>query len=87
MLPRESRSRRPSSRTRTGPPRIRTCYFCSNAINDIDFKDVRLLQRFISSYAKISPRKRTGTCAFHQRDLSQAIKRARYLALLPFAVR
>lgn len=60
------------------------CYFCQHGIVHIDYKDVQLLRRFLSSYAKIVPRKRTGTCVTHQRKLSNAIKRARMIALLPF---
>ena len=60
------------------------CHFCVNNIDLIDYKDTGLLRRFISSYAKIVSRKRSGVCAKHQRCLSQAIKRARIMALLPF---
>jgi len=63
------------------------CHFCVNQIDEIDYKDVQLLQRFMSSYAKIRPRRRTGVCAWHQRKLAQAIKRARFLALLPYTTR
>lgn len=62
----------------------RQCYFCLNNIQDIDYKDVNLLRRFISSFAKIVSRKRSGVCLTHQRILSNAIKRARIMALLPF---
>jgi len=65
----------------------KSCYFCQNEIKEIDYKDTQTLQRFISSYAKIMPRKRSAVCAKHQRKLAQAIKRARFLALLPFSVR
>ena len=68
-------------------PKERSCHFCLNAIDEVDYKDVRLLQRFTSSYGKIVPRRRSGTCLTHQRILSQAIKRARIMALLPFVVR
>jgi len=60
------------------------CYFCENNISDIDYKDTYLLRRFINSYAKILPKKRTGTCSKHQRKLAIAIKRSRIIALLPF---
>ncbi len=60
------------------------CHFCVKNIDDIDYKDTQLLRRFISSYAKIVSRKRSGVCAKHQRDLSLAVKRARIMALLPF---
>ncbi|HBK35213.1 MAG: 30S ribosomal protein S18 [Candidatus Uhrbacteria bacterium GW2011_GWE2_40_58] len=65
----------------------RQCYFCMNNIQDIDYKDVNLLKRFISSFAKIVARKRSGVCMKHQRTLSNAIKRARIMALLPFIQR
>ncbi len=65
----------------------KVCHFCVNAINDIDYKDLRTIQRFMTSYAKIASRRRTGTCAKHQRKLSEAIKRARFMSLVPFSVR
>ncbi len=87
MEARRPSSSRPGNRNRSAIPRPRFCYFCANAVGEIDYKDTRLLQRFISSYGKISPRKRSGTCAAHQRELSQAIKRARFMALMPFVIR
>ncbi len=60
------------------------CLFCSRSVKEIDYKDTDLLKRFISSQAKIYPPKKTGTCAKHQRMLARAIKRARYMALLPY---
>lgn len=65
----------------------KTCYFCSQNIAEIDYKDTELLKKFLSPYVKIQPRTKTGTCAHHQRDLTCAIKRARHLALLPFISR
>lgn len=65
----------------------RYCHFCVNAINDIDYKDIRTIQRFMTPYAKISSRHRTGTCTKHQRKLAEAIKRARFLALVPYTLR
>jgi small subunit ribosomal protein S18 len=64
----------------------KVCDFCTDKI-DIDYKDVRRLERFITDRGKIKPRRMTGTCAKHQRHLSQAIKTARILALLPFTMR
>ena len=64
--------------------RRKTCSFCENKIKAIDFKDYRMLARYITERAKIVPRRTSGTCAKHQRQLSTAIKRARYLALLPY---
>lgn len=64
------------------------CYFCTNDPDrEINYKDTRLLQKFLSSYAKILPRSRTGTCLKHQRKLSEAIKRARFMALIPYTNR
>ncbi|MBZ1345044.1 MAG: 30S ribosomal protein S18 [Candidatus Nealsonbacteria bacterium] len=63
------------------------CYFCQKNIQEIDFKDEELLSRFLSGSAKIKPRKKTGICAGHQRKFSQAIKRARYLGLLPYTLK
>jgi len=60
------------------------CYFCANKIEAVDYKDTRTLQKFINIYKKIQPRKKTGTCSKHQRDLANAIKRSRIMALLPF---
>lgn len=60
------------------------CYFCVNGVKDIDYKDGQFLRRWTSSYAKIVPRRRSGVCSKHQRKLAQAIKRARYMAILPY---
>lgn len=66
----------------------KACYFCVNGLNEVDYKDIDLLRRFISPYtAKIFPRKKTGVCTKHQRHLADAIKRARFVALLPFVKR
>jgi len=64
--------------------KIKLCFFCLNNINDIDYKDTQLLRRFINFYGKILPKKRTGTCATHQRKLATTVKQARAMALLPF---
>jgi small subunit ribosomal protein S18 len=65
----------------------KACYFCQKNIQYIDFKDTELVRKFLSMQAKIASSKRTGTCKKHQRELAQAIKRARYMALLPFTTR
>ncbi len=65
----------------------KVCRFCVEHVNEVDYKDVKLLQRFLNSYGKIESRKRTGTCTRHQRLVAQALKRARHLALLPFVVK
>jgi small subunit ribosomal protein S18 len=61
------------------------CFFCSQNLQTIDYKETDLLKRFVSSQAKIIDPKHTHVCAKHQRKLSEAIKRARYMALLPYA--
>lgn len=67
--------------------RRKECFFCKNKINEIDYKDVNLLSHYLLETGKMKPSKRTGVCAKHQRKLTQAIKRARYLALLPYIVK
>jgi small subunit ribosomal protein S18 len=64
--------------------RKRVCRFCSEKMDYIDFKDVNLLQSFVPERGRIMPRRITGTCAWHQRKLGTALKRARIAALLPF---
>ena len=64
--------------------RKKVCAFCVDKVESIDYKDTQKLRKFTSDRAKILPRRVTGTCARHQRDLTIAIKRARHLALLPF---
>ncbi len=65
-------------------PRKKVCIFCKNKNQVIDYKDVELLKKFIAPNGKISPRRVTGNCAKHQREIAVAIKRARFMALLPF---
>lgn len=65
-------------------PHKKFCYFKKNNIKKIDYKDVELLKMFITPNGKISPRRQTGTCAKHQRELARAIKNARFMALLPY---
>jgi small subunit ribosomal protein S18 len=62
----------------------KTCRFCEGRIEDIDYKDVKLLQKFLATSGKIESRKRSGNCPRHQRKVTNAIKRARIMALLPF---
>ncbi|MEK7142824.1 MAG: 30S ribosomal protein S18 [Patescibacteria group bacterium] len=65
----------------------RQCYFCRKKIDEIDFKEAALLGKFLSPWAKIKPSRNTGTCAKHERRLSEAIKRARFMSLLPYVKR
>ena len=64
--------------------RKKVCAFCVVKVETIDYKDAAKLRRFMSDRAKILPRRVTGTCAYHQRELTTAIKRARHIALLPY---
>jgi small subunit ribosomal protein S18 len=80
---REVRPRRPGGRAKYIPKR-KVCAFCRDKVATIDYKDVVLLRSYISDRGKISPRRKSGACARHQRRLSMAIKRARHLALLPY---
>ena len=65
-------------------PRKKVCVFCVDKVDEIDYKDIAKLRKFTSDRAKILPRRVTGTCAKHQRELTVAIKRARQVALLPY---
>ena len=67
-----------------GRKRRKVCAFCVDKVEQIDYKDAAKLRRFTSERAKILPRRTTGTCAMHQRQLTEAIKRARQIALLPY---
>lgn len=82
------RTERPERGERGGRPqrrgRKKVCSFCVDRVEHIDYKDVVKLRKYISERSKIIPRRVTGTCAEHQRELTIAIKRARHLALLPF---
>ena len=75
-----------AERPMRGPRKSRrkVCAFCADKVDYIDYKDVARLRRFLSARAKILPRRVTGACARHQRDLTIAIKRARQIALLPY---
>ncbi len=64
----------------------KVCTFCVDKIDVLDYKDVAKMRKFISERGKILPRRVTGTCAKHQRVVTNAIKRARHIALLPFII-
>ena len=80
---RVSRERMASSAARCSARR-KICKFCAEKIDDINYKDARLLMPFVPERAKILPRRISGTCALHQRKLRVAIMRARQLALIPY---
>ena len=75
----DKNDRRPNRRGRK-----KVCAFCVEKVEKIDYKDTEKLRRYTSDRAKILPRRVTGTCAYHQRELTTAIKRARQIALLPY---
>lgn len=87
---RDGGERRPSSGPRRSggggrfAPRRKVCQFCTDNIQHVDYKDIARLRRHVGERGKIEPRRKYGTCAKHQRSLTVAIKRARYIALLPF---
>lgn len=64
--------------------RVRVCQFCAEKIKTVDYKQNDLLRRYVTERGKIRPRRQTGACAKHQRMVTEAIKRARHMALLPF---
>ena len=76
----ENKSDRPGRDRR----RRKVCQLCVDKVETIDYKDTAKLRKYISDRAKILPRRMTGTCAMHQRQLTEAIKRARHIALLPY---
>ena len=75
---------KPARKPMKRPSRRKVCAFCQEKVEVIDYKDVNRLKKYITEGGKILPRRMTGTCAMHQRELSNAIKTARIVALLPF---
>ena len=73
-----------NNKRRGGMRRKKVCQFCVDKCTYIDYKDTAKLRRFLSERSKILPRRTTGTCAMHQRGLTEDIKRARQIALLPY---
>ena len=76
------KTKRKSQRKKVGSDK--PCKLCKRGVTDIDWKDETVLKQFVTDRGKIAPRRVTGTCARHQRMLARAIKRARFMALLPF---
>jgi len=81
------REQKTSTAQRRFPIKKRYCRFCAEKIAYIDYKNPEILSRYITETGKILPRRITGTCTYHQKMLTRAIKRARILALLPFVVK
>ena len=80
----EDRGDRAARRPRGRRPRRKVCQFCVDKVEHIDYKEIARLRRYINERGKILPRRMSGTCAKHHRQLSVAIKRARAIALLPY---
>lgn len=78
-MPMEKNSARPMKRGRK-----KVCMFCADRDETIDYKDIAKLRKCMTERSKILPRRVTGTCAYHQRELTKAIKRARHVALIPY---
>jgi small subunit ribosomal protein S18 len=85
----DDRSRSGSSSRDSGRRRFhrrpRNCQFCADKINSVDYKQVELVKRYVTDAGKIRSRRETGNCAKHQRMVAKAVKRARHMALVPFA--
>ena len=73
-----------AKRPRVRRPKKKVCAFCAEKATSIDYKDANKLRKYITERGKIAPRRGTGCCAKHQRELAVAIKRARHLALMPY---
>lgn len=72
------------NRRRGGRRRPKVCFFCVDKLDNVDYKDIDRLNKYVSERGKIIPRRVTGNCAKHQRQLTVAVKRARFMALLPY---
>jgi small subunit ribosomal protein S18 len=80
-----SRKRGPSSSSKMGGPgRRKSCFFCKSKVDEVDYKNVNELRRYVSEKGKIRNRRISGACRRHQRQVAVAVKRAREIALLPF---
>ena len=73
-----------NNKRRGGMRRKKVCQFCADKTETIDYKDVEMLRKYVTERGKILPKRITGTCAIHQREVTKAIKRARIVALLPY---
>ena len=82
MAPKKDKKKSNRRNTR----RRKSCPFCTNPSLEIDYKNVDVLSRFISDRGKIAPRRNSGVCAKHQRRLTKEIKKARFLALIPYVI-
>ena len=81
--PKERTRKRPGATT--APARRRSCFFCKDKVDEVDYKNYNQLRRYVSEKGKIRSRRVTGACRRHQNQVSVAVKRAREMALLPYA--
>jgi small subunit ribosomal protein S18 len=84
VAPKERTQTRKRPGSPTGPIKRRNCFFCKDKIQEIDYKNVNQLRRYISEKGKIRSRRISGACRRHQRQVAVAVKRAREMALLPY---
>jgi small subunit ribosomal protein S18 len=84
MAQQKDRPTRKRPGTSSGPIRRRSCFFCKEKVDEVDYKNINQLRRYISEKGKIRNRRVTGACRRHQRQVAVAIKRAREMALLPY---
>jgi small subunit ribosomal protein S18 len=75
----------PNPKTKKVFHRRKVCKFCADKQQEVDYKDIKILKAFVTERGKIVPKRIYGTCARHQRQLTEAVKRARHLALLPYS--
>jgi len=85
-LPPEKKGKSDMAQEFQRQPRRKYCQFCKEDVDYIDYKDVQLLRKYTTDRGKIKPRRVTGACTQHQRDIAIAVKRAREMALLPYTV-
>lgn len=84
VMERNDRNDKGGNRGGARKARKKVCAFCASKMHDIDYKDASVFRRYLSERSKIVPRRVTGTCARHQRQLTIAVKRARHLAIIPY---
>ena len=85
MAPRDQKDRTRKRTPRDGPPgRRKSCFFCKDKVEEVDYKNINQLRRYVSEKGKIRNRRVTGACRKHQRQVAVAVKRAREMALLPY---
>ena len=82
---RDQRQQRKGRPAPGGPIRKRNCYFCREKVDEVDYKNINQLRRYVSEKGKIRSRRITGACRRHQRQVAAAVKRAREMALLPYS--